>query len=73
MKPTKISDFITLKTIIVKLIYVVMLFIFVQTAQDFYQFTGLLVLSNFLNNIISYIYIRRTVKFDFSNITIKNI
>lgn len=50
-----------------------MLFIFVQTAQDFYQFTGLLVLSNFLNNIISYIYIRRTVKFDFSNITIKNI
>ncbi|HDR6288912.1 flippase [Bacillus cereus] len=64
-------DFITLKTIIVKLIYVVMLFIFVQTAQDFYQFTGLLVLSNFLNNIISYIYIRRTVKFDFSNITIK--
>ncbi|HDW3057425.1 oligosaccharide flippase family protein [Bacillus thuringiensis] len=63
-------DFITLKTIIVKLIYVVMLFIFIQTSQDFYQFTGLLVLSNFLNNIISYTYIRRSVKFDFSNVKI---
>ncbi|GAB6524503.1 oligosaccharide flippase family protein [Bacillus cereus] len=63
-------DFITLKTIIVKLIYIVLLFIFVQTSQDFYQFTGLLVLSNFLNNIISFIYIKRNVKFDFSNITI---
>lgn len=63
-------DFITLKTIIIKLIYVALVFIFVQTSEDFYEYAALIIFASFLNNIVSYVYIRRSVKFDFSNITI---
>lgn len=63
-------DFITKKTIIVRLIYVVLLFTFIHSADDYKQYAGLLVLSTFLNHTISFIYVKRRVKFDFSNITI---
>ncbi|MEI4620550.1 oligosaccharide flippase family protein [Bacillus pfraonensis] len=63
-------DFITKKTVIVRLIYVVLLFTFIHGADDYKQFAGLLVLSTFLNHTISFIYVKRQVKFDFSNLTI---
>ncbi|WIY61308.1 oligosaccharide flippase family protein [Bacillus arachidis] len=63
-------DFITKKTVVVRLIYVVLLFIFIHGADDYKQFAGLLVLSTFLNHTISFIYVKRQVKFDFSNLTI---
>ncbi|MEY8349129.1 oligosaccharide flippase family protein [Bacillus cereus] len=63
-------DFITKKTVVVRLIYVVLLFAFIHGADDYKQFAGLLVLSTFLNHTISFIYVKRQVKFDFSNLTI---
>ena len=64
-------DFITYKTIIVRSIYVVLIFIFINSADDYNQYAILLVLVAFLNNIISFVYIKRKVKFDFSHIQIK--
>ncbi|WP_042462507.1 oligosaccharide flippase family protein [Neobacillus dielmonensis] len=64
-------DFITIKTIIVRSIYLVLIFIFVNTAKDYQHYAMLLVLSVLLNNVISFVYIKRKVKFDFSNLQIK--
>ncbi len=64
-------DFITIKTIIARSIYVVLIFIFVNTAKDYHHYAILLVVSMFLNNIISFVYIKRKVKFDFKHISIK--
>jgi O-antigen/teichoic acid export membrane protein len=61
-------DFITIKTILVKIVYIVLLFTFIQSSEDYLLFTALLVLSQCLNNILSFIYIKRKIKFDFSNI-----
>ncbi|WP_369901624.1 oligosaccharide flippase family protein [Bacillus manliponensis] len=63
-------DFITIKTIFVRLTYVVLLFLLVHTSEDYMQFAALLALSTFLNHFISFVYIKRRVRFDFSNITI---
>jgi O-antigen/teichoic acid export membrane protein len=60
-------DFITIKTIIVKIIYVVLLIALVKSSADYLVFTSLLVLTTTLNNLISFVYIKRQVKFDFSN------
>lgn len=64
-------NFITIKTIVVKLIYIVLLFTFVQNSGDYVTFALLLVISTGLNNIISFIYVKRRVKFDFSEISIR--
>ncbi|WML41201.1 oligosaccharide flippase family protein [Neobacillus sp. OS1-2] len=63
-------DFITIKTIVVRSIYVVLIFIFVKSSTDYHHYAILLVISAFLNNVISFIYIKRKVKFDFKNISI---
>jgi O-antigen/teichoic acid export membrane protein len=63
-------DFITIKTIIVKIIYIVLLFTFVQNSNDYLMFAALLAISNFLNNIISFIYIKRRIAFNFKEISI---
>lgn len=64
-------SFITIKTIIIRLIYVVALLIFVKTSNNLKEYLILLVLSTGLNNIVSYIYIRKRVKFNFSKLNIK--
>jgi len=64
-------DFITIKTIIVKFIYIACLFYFVQSSDHYLEFTALLVMTNFLNNIISFIYMKRKVPFNFKSITIR--
>ncbi len=61
-------DFITIKTIIIRIIYVVFLFILVRSANDLKEYMILLVLSTFLNNIVSFIYIRKRIPFDFSDL-----
>ncbi|MDW0114032.1 oligosaccharide flippase family protein [Sporosarcina saromensis] len=61
-------DFITIKTIIVKIIYVILLFVFVQNADDYLWFAGLLVISAALNNIISFVYVKRKLNFDFKGL-----
>ncbi|WP_226087959.1 oligosaccharide flippase family protein [Mesobacillus sp. S13] len=64
-------DFITIKTIIVKIIYVVLLIALVKSSADYLIFTSLLVMTTSLNNIISFVYIKRQVKFDFSHMKFK--
>lgn len=61
-------DFITIKTIIIKLIYIVLLLLMVKTANNFNEYLMLLVLSTVLNNIASYFYIRRRIKFNFKKL-----
>ncbi|MFK9090242.1 oligosaccharide flippase family protein [Bacillus salipaludis] len=64
-------DFITIKTIIVRLVYVSLLFTLVHNSHDYKQFAFLLMLSTFLNNIFSFFYIKRKVKFNFKKISIR--
>lgn len=47
-----------------------LLFSFIHGADDYKTFAGLLVLSTFLNHSISFVYVKRQVKFDFSDLTI---
>ncbi|MDM0466711.1 flippase [Clostridium perfringens] len=63
-------DFITVKTIIIRIVYVILLFIFIKTASDFKEYMILLVLSTFLNNIVSFIYIKKKIHFNFKRITL---
>ncbi|HGA0701175.1 MULTISPECIES: oligosaccharide flippase family protein [Bacillus] len=63
-------DFITIKTIIIRIFYVIFLFILIKGSDDYHQYAWLLVLSTFLNNIISFIYVKRRLQFDFQNINI---
>lgn len=63
-------DFISIKTMIVRGVYFVLLFIFVKSVEDWKNYLYLLVLSNVLNNIISFIYIKTRVKFNFTKIEI---
>lgn len=62
--------FITIKTLIVKVIYLVLLLAFVRKPDDIIIYTLIISFIVFLNNIISYIYIRKKIKFDFKNLKI---
>ncbi|MFJ5713601.1 oligosaccharide flippase family protein [Neobacillus sp. NPDC093127] len=64
-------NFITIKTILIKLVYLSLLFTLVKSSHDYKHYAVLLILTTFLNNIVSFIYIKRKIKLDFSNITIK--
>lgn len=61
-------DFIAIKTMIVRVIYSALIILFVRNEGDFLFYIYLVVGFNFINNIISFIYVKRRVKFDFSNL-----
>ncbi len=63
--------FITIKTIIVRIIYFASIFVFVRKPEDIIIYAVVICFTVFLNNIISFIYAKRKLKFDFSNIEIK--
>lgn len=63
-------DFITIKTIIIRAAYVVLLFVFVRTANNFKEYMILLVVSTFLNNIASFFYIKKRIPFNFKGLTL---
>ncbi|MGU8552790.1 flippase [Clostridium perfringens] len=63
-------DFITVKTIIIRLVYVILLFIFVKSAKNFKAYMILLVLSTFLNNIASFFYIKKRIHFNLKGLTL---
>ena len=64
-------DFISIKTIFVRIVYLILLFIMVREANDWKNYVFLLVFSIAANNLLSFIYIKRRIKFDFSNIELK--
>lgn len=61
-------DFISIKTMVVKSIYVVAIFLVVNSSKDLNQYMIVLGLTTFLNNMLSYIYIKKDVKFNFNGL-----
>ena len=63
--------FITIKSIIVKIIYFLAILLAVRNPDEIVIYAIVVSLTNFLNNIISFIYAKRRIKFNFSEIEIK--
>lgn len=63
--------FITVKSIIVKIIYFLAILLAVRNPNNIVIYAIIVSLTNFLNNIISFIYAKRKIRFDFSKIEIK--
>ena len=63
--------FITIKSVIVKIIYFISLLAFVRKPSNIIIYAIIVSLTVFLNNIISFIYAKTKIKFDFSHIEIK--
>lgn len=61
-------QFITIKTMIIRIIYSILIILGVKSGEDFNFYLIIVVGFNFINNIISFIYVKKTVKFDFSNL-----
>lgn len=62
--------FITIKTLVVKILYLLLLLVFVKKPQDIIIYAVVVSFIVFLNNIISFIYVKRKIKFDFKNVKI---
>ncbi|MBQ6494990.1 MAG: oligosaccharide flippase family protein [Bacilli bacterium] len=63
--------FITIKSVIVKIIYFVSLLAFVKKPSDVNLYAIIVSLTVFLNNIISFLYAKKKIKFNFSKIEFK--
>ncbi|MEG2311676.1 MAG: oligosaccharide flippase family protein, partial [Bacilli bacterium] len=63
--------FITIKTIIVKIIYIIAIFLFVRKPNNIAIYALIISLTVFLNNIISFIYAKKFIKFDFKHLNFK--
>lgn len=63
--------FITKKTIIVRLLYVASIFIFVRTPDDIVPYGFVMSLSVLINNLASFIYIKKRVSFNFSDVKLQ--
>lgn len=61
-------DFIAIKTMIVRIIYSALILLFVRNDGDYLFYLYLVVGFNFINNIISFVYVKKRIKFDFSNL-----
>jgi O-antigen/teichoic acid export membrane protein len=64
-------DFIAIKTMLVKIIYNLLTICFVKTQADFLFYIYLTCGINFINNISSFIYIKKKIQLDFSDLQIK--
>ena len=64
-------DFITIKTIIIRAVYTIAIFIFLNSADDYMDYLVIMVISNILNNLFSFIYVKSKIKFRFDKIQIK--
>ena len=60
--------FITKKTILIRLCYLISIFTFVKKKEDIIPYTIIVCLTVALNNIVSYIYCKRKLHFDFSEV-----
>lgn len=63
-------NFIAIKTMVIRIVYIVLLFTLVRTYNDFLIYVSLNTMLFLLNYIVSFIYIKRSVKFNFSNLQI---
>ncbi len=60
--------FITIKTIIVRSLYLVGIFVFIKKPEDVLKYTVLIVLTDLLNNLISFVYVTRHLGMTFQGI-----
>ena len=60
-------DFITIKTMIIRIISCAIIVLFIRNKENYLFYLYILIATNFINNIISFIYIKKRIKFDFSN------
>jgi len=63
--------FITIKTIIVRLIYVIGIFTLIHKPDDVIKYSVLIVATDILNNLVSFVYVNRKIPFIFKGIEIK--
>ena len=63
--------FITIKSIVVKIVYFLAILLAVRKPDDIVIYAIVVSMTNFLNNIISFIYAKKRIRFDFSKIEIK--
>jgi len=63
--------FITVRSIIVKSVYVISVFVFVHQKQDYFAYYILTVTAVFLNALLNWIYCRKFVHFTLKNIDLK--
>lgn len=62
--------FITKKTIIVRILYLVSIFVFVRKPSDILPYTVVVSMTVLLNNIFSYVYLKKKIKFNFKGLEI---
>lgn len=63
--------FITIKTLIIKIIYLLLLVFFVKKPTDIIIYAVIISIIVFLNNIVSYIYVKRKIKINLRKINLK--
>ena len=63
--------FITIKTVIVRLIYVIGIFAFIHKPDDVVKYSVIIVLTDILNNLISFIYVSKRIPISFKDLEIK--
>ena len=61
-------SFIAKKTILIRFGYLISIFIFVRKAEDIIPYTLVVSLTVFMNNFVSYLYCKKRLRFDFSEI-----
>ena len=64
-------SFITIKGVIVKILYFLLLIIFVKKPEDILLYALIVGITVFLNYIISFIYIKKKIKFNFKKVKLK--
>ncbi|WP_291258999.1 oligosaccharide flippase family protein [Fusobacterium sp.] len=63
--------FISQKTMIVKLLNLACIFLFIKVSDDYFKYLFLINVFTLINNLASFIYIRRYINFSFNNLEIK--
>lgn len=68
---TESFNFITTKTVIIRVFYIIFLFILVKNPSDYLTYAALNSLLFFFNYLSSFIYIKKNIKFNFSQLQLK--
>lgn len=62
--------FITIKTIIIRILYLAAIFLFVRKPSDVIVYSIIVSLTVFFNNFVSFLYLKKKIKFSFQHIQI---
>ena len=63
--------FITIKTVIVKILYLIAILLFIRKSDDVVVYAVIVSFVVFINNIISFIYAKKHIKFDLKKVELK--